>query len=67
MSDPSRSPRYRRRRRSFLQRWWWAYRKLLGLYCPIPTALYRATRYALCGSSGYFYCNRGSLKIHLRN
>lgn len=51
------------RRRSFLHRWRWAFNKARSLEAGLPTALWRATRFALCGDSGRFYSNRGWTRL----
>ncbi|MDF3934299.1 hypothetical protein [Pseudomonas citronellolis] len=62
-----RSPGSRSPRRCRLCRWLWAYRKLKSLECTCSTAAYRATRFALFGSTGRCCCNRGLLKVNLHS
>ncbi|SDK77803.1 hypothetical protein SAMN05216189_105121 [Pseudomonas delhiensis] len=45
--------------------WQWAYRRIKRLECSHAIACYRATRYSLLGCTGYFFCNKGLLKVHL--
>ncbi|AMO75697.1 hypothetical protein PcP3B5_22550 [Pseudomonas citronellolis] len=65
MTQLSTHPVHPPSRRSVVRRWRWAYRKIKRLECSYATACYRATRYALLGCTGYFFCNRGLLKVHM--
>ena len=45
------------------RRWSWAYHKIRSLECGRLTAVWRATRFALFGSTGRFFSRHGWTKL----
>lgn len=46
-----------------LRKWKWAYRKIRTLHCSSMTAIWRATRFAMLGETGYFFTSKGRTKL----
>lgn len=64
-STETAAPNRNRTSSAFLKHWLWAYRKIRSLQCGQATAIWRATRLALSGSSGRFFSSRGWTKLRL--